>query len=183
MDSGMVMSMTKFTMYSLIDQRLAPRDLVLKLNNLLCQQIAQQKFISLIYAEYSGQSGDFTWAGAGHEHIIVYRAAQGDKPANVEVIKTGGIVLGMIDNIDQMITQQSITLNPGDRIVLYTDGVTEARNPQGDMLSLQGLVSIINGLPMLGVKEFLAAIKKKIQAYIQDAARYDDITLVVLGRD
>ena len=106
-----------------------------------------------------------------------------EEQVEVEVVKTGGIVLGMIRDIADMIPQKSIVLNPGDRIILYTDGVTEARNSKEEMFSLQKLVEIIKQVPELSVKDFLLYLKDQIQQHIHDAAQYDDITLVVLGRE
>lgn len=186
LDAGMVMSMTKSTIMTLSRESIAPRNLVIELNKLLCKQLKQQKFISLIYAEYTTDDNTFTWAGAGHEHVLVYRASDSSSTGvpEVEIIKTGGIVLGMFDDIDDNITQQSVVLNKGDGIVLYTDGVTEARNPEKDMFSLEKLVETVRIAPAnFSAKELLDYIKKTIQEFIQDAPQYDDITLVVLKRE
>lgn len=180
MDAGMVMSMTKSALHIFSKQGMSPRDLVLNLNRSLCEQLRQQKFISLIYAEYTSTDNNFIWAGAGHEHIIIYRASN---PVDIEVIKTGGIVLGMFEDIDDKITQKSVPLNKGDRIILYTDGATEARNPENEMFSLNRLVDTVKGVSGLPVKDLLLHIKDRVQHFIQDAPQYDDITLVVLGRD
>lgn len=183
MDSGMVMSMTKSTLVPLTEQDLTPRELVIKLNRFLCKQLNQQKFISLIYAEYTSSDSTFTWAGAGHEHVIVYRAPQAQEKPKVEVIKTGGIVLGMFEDIDDKIPQQRITLNRGDRVVLYTDGATEVRNEEDDMFSLKRLVESVRQAPPLSPEGLLNYIKQSIEQFMQDTPQYDDITLVVLGRE
>ena len=112
-DAGMVMGMTKAFIQSLAEQELSPRDLVLKLNKHLFGQLNHQKFVSLIYAEYLAKKEMLTWSGAGHEHLILC------KKNGVELIKAGGIVLGVFDDIDHIITQDSVKLAKGDRIVLY----------------------------------------------------------------
>ena len=69
-DAGMVMGMTKSTVHTLTDQNLTTRDIVLKLNSHLCKLLNRQKFITLIYAEYSAEEGTFTWSGAGHARLL-----------------------------------------------------------------------------------------------------------------
>jgi serine phosphatase RsbU (regulator of sigma subunit) len=177
-DAGMVMGMTKATIHALSEQNLTTRDLILKLNVHLCKLLKKQKFISLVYAEYSAGEGTFTWSGAGHEHIIVVRNNR-----EVEAIMTGGIVLGVFDDIDNDIEQKSITLNKGDKVVLYTDGVTEARNEGNEMYTLERFIEIIKQAPALPAQELLSHINEKIQHYIGNTPQYDDITLVVMERE
>jgi len=181
LDAGMVMGMTKATIYSLSEQDLTPRDLIIRLNTLLCKQLYQQKFISLIYAEYTSD-GKFTWSGAGHERVLVFRrSTQNSEPSTsyVEVIKTGGLVLGMESDIARFIDQQSIQLNQGDKVVLYTDGVTEARNPASEMFTLDRMLRYIqNNASQKSVSELLNGLKTEVHSFIKDAPQYDDITLV-----
>lgn len=93
-DAGMVMGMTKSAIHSLADQKLTTRDLVLKLNKHLYKILDRQKFLTLVYAEYSTEDGTFTWSGAGHEHVIVVRDKK-EGEHEVEVILTGGVILGV----------------------------------------------------------------------------------------
>ena len=177
LDSGMVMSMTKSAIYTLSEQNLSPQQLVIKLNNLLYKQLHQQKFISLIYAEYLPQDNTLRWAGAGQEHIIIY------SPQGIKTLKTGGIVLGMLEDVSPYITQNQIKLQPQQKIIFYTDGVIEAKNPQGKMLSLQGFLNLIQQTPLnLDSLSFLQHLKQKIQQFIQNAPQYDDWTVVVMGK-
>jgi len=116
------------------------------------------------------------WAGAGQEHIIIY------SPQGIKTLKTGGIVLGMLEDVSPYITQNQIKLQQ-QKIIFYTDGVIEAKNPQGKMLSLQGFLNLIQQTPLnLDSLSFLQHLKQKIQQFIQNAPQYDDWTVVVMGR-
>jgi serine phosphatase RsbU (regulator of sigma subunit)/serine/threonine protein kinase/tetratricopeptide (TPR) repeat protein len=180
-DAGMVMGMTKATIHALSEQNLTTRDLVLKLNRYLCTLLKKQKFISLAYAEYSAEEGTFTWSGAGHEHIIVVRSTQkGDH--EVKSIVTGGIVLGVFDDIEDDITQTSITLNKGDKVILYTDGVTEAMDSNNKFYSLNRLIEVIKHASSLSAQDLLSHINENIRQHIGDSPQYDDITLVVMEK-
>jgi sigma-B regulation protein RsbU (phosphoserine phosphatase) len=91
-------------------------------------------------------------------------------------------VLGVFEDIKDDTTQQSITLQKGDKVILYTDGVTEARNADNNMFSLEQLVEVIRQAPSLSAEDLLVHINKKIQEFIEDTPQYDDITLVVMER-
>jgi serine phosphatase RsbU (regulator of sigma subunit) len=180
-DAGMVMGMTKSTIHALSEENLTTRDLVLKLNRHLCTLLKKQKFISLVYAEYSAENETFTWSGAGHEHILVVRHGQkGDH--EVEAIVTGGVVLGVFDDIEDDITQKSIPLRKGDKIILYTDGVTEARNAEHEFFTLDRLIDVIKHAPSLSAEGLLSHINETIQKFIGDTVQYDDISLVVMEK-
>jgi sigma-B regulation protein RsbU (phosphoserine phosphatase) len=180
-DAGMVMGMTKSAIHSLADQNLTTRDLVLKLNKHLYTILDRQKFITLVYAEYSAEDGTFTWSGAGHEHVIVVRQKQ-EEEHEVEVIMTGGVILGVFDQIEDDISQKSVTLNKGDKIILYTDGVTEARNEAKKFFSLERLIETVKQAPPLSAQDLLSYINEKIQQFTGDTPQWDDITLVVMER-
>jgi sigma-B regulation protein RsbU (phosphoserine phosphatase) len=180
-DAGMVMGMAKAAIFSLAEQNLTTRELIIKLNRHLCKLLNRQKFITMVYAQYSAEEGTLTWSGAGHEYVIVVRNSQ-EGEHEVEVILTGGIILGVFEKIDEDITQKSITLNKGDKVILYTDGVTEARNAKQEFFKLERLVDVIKHAQSLSAQDLLSYISEQIQKYIGDTPQYDDITLVVMER-
>jgi serine phosphatase RsbU (regulator of sigma subunit) len=181
-DAGMVMGMTKSTIHTLTDQNLTTRDVVITLNKHLCKLLNRQKFITLVYAEYSAEEGTFTWSGAGHEHVIVVRDKQ-EGEHEVEVILTGGVILGVFEQIEDDISQKSVTLNKGDKVILYTDGVTEARNEAKEFFTLERLVETVKQAPPLSAQDLLSHINEKVQQFIGDTPQWDDITLVVMERE
>jgi serine phosphatase RsbU (regulator of sigma subunit) len=180
-DAGMVMGMTKSTIHTLTEQNMTTRDLVITLNKQLCGLLNRQKFITLVYAEYSAEDGKFTWSGAGHEHVIVVRQKQ-EGEHEVEVIMTGGVILGVFEKVDDEISQKSVTLNKGDKIILYTDGVTEARNEAEEFFTLERLVETVKQAPPLSAQDLLSHINEKIQQFVGDTPQWDDITIVVMER-
>ena len=179
LDSGMVMSMTKSIITTLSNLNLSPRELVLSLNKNLYKQLHQQKFVSLIYGEYTLNDNTFKWAGAGQEYIIVIRNI-----GKVEAIKTGGVILGMFEDIEDKITEQYLTLEKGDKLVFYTDGVTESKNKKGEMFGLKRLIREIENIcPKNSVHGILTSLKNILETYTHDTFQYDDITLVIAGRE
>jgi serine phosphatase RsbU (regulator of sigma subunit)/tetratricopeptide (TPR) repeat protein len=179
-DAGMVMGITKSLIYSLSEQNMTTREMVLKLNKHLCNLLNRQKFVSLIYGECADQGNTFRWSGAGHEYVLVLRNSGRHE---VEEIVTGGVILGVFDHIEKDIEEKSISLQKGDKIILYTDGVTEAKNADDSLFTRQRLVETLRQAPELTAHDLLVYIDQKVREYIGNAAQYDDITLVVIEKE
>ncbi len=104
----------------------------------------------------------------------------------VELLKVGGLLLGMMEDMEYR--QETITLAPGEVVVMYTDGITEAVGPSAEeddpeaMFGEEALEEVIRSnshLPAVGLKE---AILAAVAQHTQGVAQSDDITLVVIRR-
>ncbi|HNV47872.1 MAG TPA: PP2C family protein-serine/threonine phosphatase, partial [Spirochaetota bacterium] len=127
-------------------------------------------------------NGVFHFAGL-HQDILVHRRARGA----VEVIETRGFWIGMQDDPDIVHLEQSLTLEPGDTMLLYTDGITEAwrrgtvrdlRDPRTDMFGQERLIGILSHT----APESPDAVKREILAALRDYDCHDDVTMVILRR-
>ncbi|MFA5096759.1 MAG: SpoIIE family protein phosphatase, partial [Candidatus Omnitrophota bacterium] len=110
-------------------------------------------------------------------------APEGTSPLgqpNVEAIISGGFMLGMVPEIDEYLEDRSLSLNPGDKVILYTDGVTEARNTDEDLFGLDRLIGLIQKHGSEPAEQLLSYIKEEVYAYMGTREQYDDITLVVM---
>ena len=116
------------------------------------------------------------YSSAGHEHILVYR----NDTREIESIQSGGFMLGMLADIDEFLAETPITFAPGDKILLYTDGVTEALNAQGERFSLPRLKEAFIRHGQKSADELTLSVKDDVYSFIGDHPQYDDITLVVL---
>ena len=126
--------------------------------------------------------GRFSHAGA-HENFLVFRRGRGE----LERVQTPGTWLALVADVTACTRDSTVTLEPGDTMVLFTDGITETANPAGDMFELTGLEDALRELGDLSVQpvdEILRHVFSKVQAWssLQD----DDRTAVVvryLGQD
>jgi len=114
-----------------------------------------------------------------HEHILIARA-----DGNLETINTMdlGIYIGLDDDIDHLFHVLSKKLDPGDTVLLYTDGVTEAENRKREEFGLERLKESLrrhSGKPLASVLE---SIRDDVYGWIGDAEVYDDITLLLFRR-
>lgn len=176
--AGLVMASARSILRTLVERVGSTREIVISLNRLLCEDLDQEMFLSFVLMRYDVATGAVEYTGAGHENILIWRAAT----RSVETIKTGGMVLGITTRMDDAITERSLAFGVGDAIVLYTDGATEAVNEQNEQFTLERLVDSVNRSGHLPPKHALQAILGDVLRFKGRAAPRDDITLLVVRR-
>lgn len=174
--AGIVMSMLKMAVNTLSQQMFGPKEILSITNISLYQQVRGEKFASVLYFLWHPQERRLIYSSAGHEHILVYRS----KEKRVEAIKSGGIVLGMLPEVSELLEETSLALDHGDKILLYTDGVTDAKNEQGERYELNRLREMFQKYCSLPPTEMILSINTEILTYMGDTPQYDDITLLAL---
>jgi sigma-B regulation protein RsbU (phosphoserine phosphatase) len=115
------------------------------------------------------------YAGA-HEDILIWRSKQ----KYMERLRTPGVWLGAKRAIANVTIDTTVFLDEGDLMILYTDGITEARNAKGKMLELDGLVSIIEQVVERTPEEIRDYVMMKTREWMKE--QQDDISIVVLRR-
>ena len=174
--AGLLMAMAKTAIHTLSQEETSPRQVLLRTNQILSKHIGGQKFMTMLYLKWETLGKELTYSSAGHEHILIYRA----KDNIVESIQSGGFMLGIIPDISQFLEDNRLYLAPKDKIVLYTDGVTEARNPNEELFSLGRLKGLLSEHGHKPADELLNSIKDEVYSFMGIREQYDDITLVVL---
>ena len=173
--AGLLMSMVKATIHTLAQDETSPKEILLRTNQMLYQNIGGQKFMTLLYLLWNAQNKVLTYSSAGHEHILICRNA-----GVVEAIVSGGFMLGMLPEISSYLEEKQIKLEPKDKVLLYTDGVTEALNSEGERFGLKRLVDSFQKHSSQSADQLMHSIKDEVYAFIGSHPQYDDITLVVL---
>ncbi|MEK8020052.1 MAG: SpoIIE family protein phosphatase, partial [Candidatus Parabeggiatoa sp.] len=112
-----------------------------------------------------------------HEDVLVVR--QGGKIERVNTMDLG-FMLGVIPNIAHILSHLEFQLQPGDGIVLYTDGITEARNPKMELYEIERLCNVVSQSWHLTAQEIQQAVVADVKQYIDTQEVFDDITLLVL---
>jgi len=175
--AGLIMSMTKATIHTLSREGFSPKEILLRANEFLNQHISEQKFMTLLYLLWKSKERMMAYSSAGHEHILICRASA---RSQVEAIVSGGFMLGMLPDIGGYLEEKQIKLEPGDKILLYTDGVTEAENQSRDRFGLERLKVAFLRYSSKPADELMHCVKDEVYAFIGGHPQYDDITLVVL---
>lgn len=178
LDAGLIVSSVKSSLTSLIRYNDSPKRILTILNQDIYASLSQQKFVSLLLLKYIPKQNKITYSSAGHQHVLISRAAK-----TIEVIKSGGVVLGMTEDIEKHLEERTLSLNKGDKILLYTDGSTEAKNPQGERFSQDRLIASLKRHAHLPIKEIIENIYLDIKNFISTQEQPDDITLIGVEKD
>ena len=138
------------------------------------QRMNADKMLSLALLDY--QDGTVRISGQ-HEEVILIRA-----DGSLELIDTIdlGFPIGLESDVADFISESEIVLNPGDGIVLYTDGITEAENPEKELYGLERLCEVVRQNYNLSATEMQENIIADVRRYIDTQEVFDDITLLVL---
>jgi phosphoserine phosphatase RsbU/P len=176
--AGLIMASARSMIRSLAPRIESTRELIGALNELLSDDLDMDMFMSLLVLRYDPVSGVFSYTGAGHEHLIVYRKS---KDA-CDAIKAGGVVLGVTSDIDKYLSEDEIELEKDDMIILYTDGITEAFDKDREQYQLERLVESAKLHASKDAEKCLQGIFDDVMAYAGRTPQSDDITLVTLKR-
>lgn len=179
LESGLLMLMTQAAIRTLLESNQTdPVQFLDILNRTLYGNIERMelcKHITLSLLDY--ENGVIRLSGQ-HETVIVIRSG-----GIVEEIDTEnlGFPLGLDEEIISFIgTPQKLQLNPGDVVVLYTDGITEATNPSRELYGLERLIKVLKNTHHLSCEEIKQAVLDNLRQYTGNRPLSDDITLVVL---
>src|SRR3954470_22460289 len=175
--AGLIMVMVQSMVLTLVraNADASPRDLVCLLNKLLYENIKgrlhQDDHVTLCLMRYRAD-GTVTFAGA-HEEILLWRIH-----GEYERIPARGTWLGAVRDIERVTENQSVLLQPGDLMLLYTDGLIEARNERGKPFGFERIVSLVKRHQ----REPADVIRRKILARLElwTAKQEDDVTVIVV---
>ena len=176
--SGIIMMIVNTLVRSMLEMGLSSsKDLVVLVNKLLSPKISSRLFMTLVMLRWDAEHQKMHYTGAGHEHILVYR----QKTEKVEAIRSGGIALGMIPDNSLIAQEKAIPLEIGDAIVLYSDGMTEAKNKTGEMYTLERMVQSLqkNGY-FPSAESIFDHVTKDFQAFVGEYVQIDDCTMIVI---
>jgi len=152
-----------------------PAELCQQVNRILCGHIAEGRFISFFYGLVDNDEGTLTYTNAGHFPPLLVRA-----DGRVERLATGGAVLGVFP--DGAYEQERITTQSGDRLVLYTDGITEARNAADEEFGEAQLIDLVVANRACSAPSLQARVAGAVASFSESRFR-DDATLIVMAAE
>lgn len=143
-----------------------------RVNNQLCENNEADMFVTVWLGIYELSTGRLTYTNAGHECPAVMRAG-----GSYELIREShDFVVGAMEGMPY--TQHEITLNPGDKLFLYTDGVPEATNAHEELFGEDRMLTALNRSVGMTPKQTLAEVKKDIDEFVGEAPQFDDLTML-----
>src|SRR6266403_324208 len=171
--AALLMSNLQAAVRGLASASLAPEDLCSRLNALLCRNIASDRFVTLFYAQLDGASRQLRYVSAGHNPPFVLH-----RDGSHERLCEGGIVLGVFAN--QAFKSGTVQLPSGGRMVLYTDGVTEACNSADEEFGEERLLQVLQQDPARSAIDIQKNILQAAAEFSRGPWR-DDATLLVVA--
>ena len=155
-----------------------PASMLCSLNQTLASNLADDMFISMLYMVLNLETHQLSFARAGHEAPIIIRNGE-SKATHPE---TAGIVIGLVDNeiFENAIETRNITLHPGDLIVTYTDGITEALNAEQAEWGTENLIGAVERMAGASAHDLLDNIRENVLAFAGNSRQYDDMTMLAL---
>jgi sigma-B regulation protein RsbU (phosphoserine phosphatase) len=157
-----------------------PKELFLELNNYVKSGRKDKTFVTACVAFFPHESDRFTFVRAGHNPPIYFNKSK-DRTYS---LKTDGFALGMTstDNLEDNLVEKSIVFEPGDSVLFYTDGLTEARNQLGEEYGVHRLESIMDVFGSLHAKTIIQKVQSSLEAFIGDETPHDDVTFTCIHR-
>lgn len=176
MPAALFMAMARSILRSSLHEAESPAKGMIKANNLICQDANITMPVTAFFAVSNPQNNEIVYVNAGHNPPLLYRAGQ-DTP--MELTRTG-MLLGFMEDI--IYEQATITVNPGDFAILYTDGITDATNENLETYGIERLQKTIAETRERSAKQILAELIKSVRDFMGPTAPYDDITLLIAKR-
>jgi sigma-B regulation protein RsbU (phosphoserine phosphatase) len=171
--AALLMSNVQAAVRTLAEESLGPCELTRKLNRNVCRNTTPGKFVTFCYSELDLRTRKLAYTNAGHCAPILLRA-----DGKIERLEAGGAVLGVFPKWPYQ--QAEVSLAPGDRLLLFTDGITEASNAQDEEFGEERLVHLAAALRDRGAHELKNRILQTIASFTGGHA-HDDATLVVVA--
>ena len=186
--AALYMAELKGLMLSLSQLHTSPRELLKRANRIIAQHLDARSFITMTYAVVDLYARTLTYARAGHCPLVYLPGGgPGAGARKVQVQVPDGLVLGLkIDGgerFDSLLEERTIRLGVGDVVLLFTDGVTEAMNAEGEPFGEDRLAALVAEHGDLPFEELRERILREIRAFVGDTALHDDLTIVVLKVD
>jgi sigma-B regulation protein RsbU (phosphoserine phosphatase) len=174
--AGMLMAFARPVIHAALDASRGPADALERTNRILVDEIRSGLFITAIAGVLDVTTGRFRMANAGHEPPLVVPGDDGP----ISAIEGGGVLLGAFRSLGA--PELDVQLRPGDSLVLYTDGVTDAVGPSGDRFGEPRLLTTIEAARRGSAHDIVAALRDAVADFRGSIPPADDVTIVVIGR-
>lgn len=176
MPAALFMALTRSIVRASVSQAPSPAEGIAKANHLICADAAEGMFVTLFYTRLDPVTGRIDYVNAGHDPPLLYQA-QRDR---LTLLERTGMILGIDDNTP--FEQGSIELDRGDFLLLYTDGITDATDLQGEAFGRGRLQEVIRANRRESGAGLVQAIEEALRAHAGPSAPFDDVTMVALKR-
>ena len=172
--AAFLMALGRSILKTLERQGESPADNLRNLNQIIYPDITEDMFITMLHSNFNRKTKILTYSNAGHNPLIVYRA----KEDTMELYSVKGVAIGFMQGYNYK--QGEIKLEKGDIVLYYTDGITEAENPNKELFGFDRLKKVIYDNKFNDVDTIKENILNEINIFRRDYPQVDDLTFVVI---
>ncbi len=171
--ASLIMASFRASLIAEIRNNYAIRTIFQKVNKLLNESMDRGNFVTAVYGVLDTKNRIFTFSNAGHNPPLLLR---GD--GTNEELREGGVALGILD--DSVYEERPVYVAPGDVIVLFTDGVTEAKNESGGMYEEERLINTVRSNSEKTAEGLVKAVLDSVNEFVGENTEHDDLTLIII---
>ncbi len=171
--AGLIMSAFRASLLAEIRNNFAITTILQKVNRLLWETTPINRFVTAFYGVFDEKARVLTYSNAGHNFPVLRRA-----DGSFRELRTGGLLLGAFEHVQYV--EERIHLVPGDLLILYTDGLSEAPGPDGQEFGTEGVTAIMEQCHASSASEIAELLVQQVTAHAESGIPEDDATLMVI---
>ncbi|MCB1236553.1 MAG: SpoIIE family protein phosphatase [Verrucomicrobiae bacterium] len=178
--ASLVMAMCRSLLRSAAPENLSPARVLHGVNRAIFADIREDMFVSLLYLLLEKDSNRIVMARAGHEPCLIYRRATG----GIETVEAPGMAAGIDegDVFERTVEDTTVEMEPGDVLLMFTDGVTESLDRDGEEFGSERLeAALVEGAPG-GADQVIDRIRRALSDFSGKTRQHDDITLIAVEK-
>lgn len=178
--AAIYMTLTKGIFLSHAEAGISPRNVLIKVNDLLKKIVEQGTFVTMFYGILDFKNNKITYARAGHEPAIYYNSIKN----RIELLRSGGIGLGIKQGeiFEENIEEKKLNFSAGDVLIFYTDGFIDARNAQLKDFGRERLINLISEQYQKSSSDLINSLSQNILNFTGQTPQYDDMTMISIKK-
>jgi len=173
--SGLLMTSLQTALRTLVPLNHSPAEVLRRINDLFYHNVHYTTFASLFLGAFDPSTNTLNYCNAGHNPPLII-CTQDSDAGSTHWLRPTGAAIGLIE--DASFQEETVTLHTGDTLLLYTDGVTEAINPQFEEFGAQRLAGFMQQVSQQPAKELVRALREELQEFTGGSPLADDTTIV-----
>ncbi|KAA3606299.1 MAG: GAF domain-containing protein [Calditrichaeota bacterium] len=172
------MAETKGIVKSLAKDLASPKKFLGSVNEIISESLAKNMFITMTAGIFNLETMEFGFVRAGHCPLIYFDSEKG----KAELLSPKGMGVGLVKGamIEKFTEEQTLQLKENDILVFYTDGISEARNPEGEEYGEEKILELIEAKQNESAEVLVHKIKRDVGNFVKGVPHFDDVTLIVI---
>jgi sigma-B regulation protein RsbU (phosphoserine phosphatase) len=174
MPAALYMALARSLIHAEAKRSSSPRRVLLNVHRLLMEMSKAEMYVTAFYGLLDAATGSLRYARAGHDRPLLYSRSSGE----CQFLGAQGMLLGYLDKVS--LEEVEVAVHPGDSLVLYSDGITDANSPGGDFFGLERLRQVVCTADGLSAQDLCERIFEQVGDFQGDALQYDDMALLIV---